>query len=160
MSATPRATITIETFKLEHIQQMKLREHDAVSIEYVKTLEDAAAIFLRGPAWTVRINGEIGGAGGFVSPWPGLAEGWILTTPLILRFPKVAYTLARRFLEMARKDMGFARIEATAPIAYTVAHRWLESLGFEKESIMYSYGPNGEDFVKYRILCEGRPHVA
>src|SRR5262245_36237862 len=95
------SNVTLEVFKPEHIDEMKLRECDAKSIDYLRGLDDAALVFLRGPAVTVRVDGTVLGCGGFVIPWPGRAEAWILTTPGILLYPKLAFSLAKHYLSIA-----------------------------------------------------------
>lgn len=41
------------------------------------------------------------------------------------------------------------RIEASAEVDFRPGCRWLELLGFQSEGVMRSYGPNGEDHMRY-----------
>jgi hypothetical protein len=147
--------VTLESFKLEHIDEMRLREYDHKSVEYLKDAE-VVQVFMKGPAITVRVNGVIAGSGGFAIPWPGRAEAWLLTTPLIARYPKLAFSLAKHYLSMA-PSMGFTRIETAIAESHHVARRWLKRLGFTEESLMRRFGPNGQNFVRYVIIPDKEP---
>ena len=145
------SNVTLESFKPEHVTEMQLRAWDAKGIEYLKSTDEAVAVFMRGPGITVRVNGTILGAGGYVIPWPGRAEAWILTTPGVPLFPKLVFSLVKHYLSMA-SSFGFRRVETTVPVQHDVAIRWLERLGFKREGVMQYYGPNEQDCYRYVIL--------
>jgi hypothetical protein len=47
--------------------------------------------------------------------------------------------------------LGANRLQCTSPGWFTDAHRWLEFLGFRKESEMPAYGKDGETFFVFSL---------
>lgn len=47
---------------------------------------------------------------------------------------------------------GFRRVEVRTIIDHDISHRWLESIGFEREGLCRGYGSNGEDFAQYAYV--------
>lgn len=48
-------------------------------------------------------------------------------------------------------DLGANRMQCISPEWFTEAHRWLEFLGFRKESEMSMYGKDGETYFRFAV---------
>lgn len=62
---------------------------------------------------------------------------------------------ARRFIIPAIWNAGGHRMECASIEGHDEAHRWLEALGFHRESEMHSYGRGGETFYRYVMVRAG-----
>lgn len=87
---------------------------------------------------------------GAVPTWQGNWQVWMFATD---RWPEVALGVTRfikKVMIPALEEAGCHRAECRSMEGHEVAHRWLESLGADKESELPNYGRNGETFYLYR----------
>jgi hypothetical protein len=52
---------------------------------------------------------------------------------------------------------GVHRIECVSMAGYGDMHRWLETLGMQREGLFRAYGKRREDFVQYAWVSDVRP---
>lgn len=118
-------------------------------------LSHAAVAMLYGSgehAFVAYLKGEPVAAVGVsrLSPWLGSA--WAFGTD---RTRRVIPALTRWVVTEWKPRMiadGFTRVEVRTIIDHDLSHRWLESLGFEREGLCRGYGRNSEDFVQYAYV--------
>lgn len=98
--------------------------------------------------WTTGLERPIAVVGAFPSH-PGVWQVFMFATD---EFPRIGLGMTR----FVRKCMIPALIDSNAHRAqchsiegHDVAHRWLESLGAQVESVAKGWGRNGEDFRVY-----------
>lgn len=87
---------------------------------------------------------------GAIPTWQGNWQVWMFATD---RWPEVALGVTRfikKVMIPALEESGCHRAECRSMEGHDVAHRWLESLGADKESELPHYGRNGETFYLYR----------
>lgn len=87
---------------------------------------------------------------GAVPTWQGNWQVWMFATD---RWPEVALGVTRfikKVMIPALEEAGCHRAECRSMEGHEVAHKWLESLGADKESELPNYGRNGETFYLYR----------
>lgn len=140
----------VEIFKKIHaydILDRNIREEDLwlsnqnweEAIEYWKT---------GGPGYTIIINDEIVACGGiFLLGRSG--EAWTLLSPLFYKYYRLVYRIIKSKVSEMIQEYKLNRVQATIKPDFAPAIRLVEHLGFEKEGIMKSYGPNGEDVLLY-----------
>lgn len=81
------------------------------------------------------------------------AEVWIMLSRDLFG-GSISIVRAVRFFMSQCFEAGFRRLQALADVDNQVAWRFLEALGFEREGILRSYGPKGEDRFMYgRVEC-------
>jgi hypothetical protein len=106
--------------------------------------------------------GEPAAVVGATRLWPGVFSAWMFSTP---RVDIINFSLTQ-FIKTAMipgvAALGAHRCEALSMASHTVAHRWLEYLGAEREAVLRRYGRNGQDFFVYRwdradVQVEGSP---
>lgn len=112
---------------------------------------DAAEVRGRHVGFTIMRGHEVVACVGFRHVWPGVCEGWALTSPLVHGCPALFTDLARRGCQWLFRH-GYHRIGASALLSFGPARRWLERhLGFEFEGPAWAAGPHGEDYARYSL---------
>jgi hypothetical protein len=103
-----------------------------------------------GMAWTARWDGKPVAIVALIPMWPGLYQAGMFATS---DFPKVAMRLTRALQKSIIPVIGelreVRRVQCHSIEGYDEAHRWLLSLGAEKEAVIPNYGRNGESFVTF-----------
>lgn len=100
-----------------------------------------------GMSWTMGKNVPIAAVGAFPC-WPGVWSVWMFATD---RFPEVGLSMTK----FIKKRMIPAiwnhahRAQCHSIYDHADAHKWLESLGAQRESVLKAYGKGGEDFYCY-----------
>lgn len=87
--------------------------------------------------------------GGAVFGRPGVASLLFFAT---YAFPKIALPMTRfikRHYFPSLAAEGIHRIECVSLAGYGDMHRWLETLGMQREGLFRAYGKSREDFVQY-----------
>lgn len=90
-------------------------------------------------------DGEPVAIGGFFVIWPGLVQAWMVASD---RLAEIGIELNYRVLEMHRDAVsdGVHRFQAHAMQGNAAGMRWLERLGYRRETTMRRFGRYGEDF--------------
>jgi len=147
--------ISIETFHPAHYSQLRLREPDRRSLEALENMDELLEVYsARGLAWTGRVNGEVLAIGGVARLWPGVGEGWMLTSDHVPRHARDFHRTVKGLLELAKTSMQLHRLQATVRWASDdqagnrIRLRWARALGFESEGLMLHYGANGDHWLR------------
>ena len=67
-------------------------------------------------------------------------------------FPQIAMALTKFIVQRLfprYRNAGVHRIECVSHVDYVEAHRWIETLGLEKEAEMPGYGRSGETYFQF-----------
>lgn len=84
---------------------------------------------------------------GVVEYWPGRAAAWAMISDKI--HPRRFLTV-HRAIKQFLDESGYGRIEAATALEFCNGHKWLEMLGFKKETeVMKGYLPDGRDASMY-----------
>ena len=104
------------------------------------------------PSWTwTDSNGNVLACAGMLPVWQGLVRTWAFMSPEVKTSPlklRLLRALRERHVFYA-KGWPFRRCEATIRESFIEGHKLVRILGYQVESIMPEYGPNGETFVRY-----------
>lgn len=100
-------------------------------------------------AYTLEHNGEIIGSSGFISPWPGVAEGWGFFSSLIYKYPLAFHKTVKVMIPAVEEKHGLKRVSVLCMKNFPKAVKWLERLGFEYEGEMRNAGPGGETMLRF-----------
>jgi hypothetical protein len=106
----------------------------------------------RGVGYTGFVGDAIAGCAGVVTYWPGVGEAWAVLTDVGRAHPLFVHRSVSRGLREIVASSRLRRVQADVVADFAIGRRWVECLGFEFESLMRRYGPNGEDFARYRVL--------
>ena len=88
---------------------------------------------------------------GMVSPYPGVWNVWLLSTP---GFGKIATTLTKKIKRDIMPlwlQLGH-RFQCVSHENNEISHKWLRFLGFEKEVVLKKYGKDQKDFIMFSIV--------
>ena len=80
---------------------------------------------------------------GMVNMWNRVNHGWLLAGDLVKKYPKSFHKISKKVFAKLKEDSD--RLQITVSTANDTDYRWARRLGFEVESIMQKYGPDGED---------------
>lgn len=98
-----------------------------------------------GPAFTFMVNGRIGAVFGFVLPWPGLAEAWMIATPAIKPIAVPFTYCSRRFCDSAAIALGLRRIQIHVQTTNETYGDWARAVKFRFEGVCEAYLADGSD---------------
>lgn len=100
-----------------------------------------------GPAVTVFVDLKPVGVFGFVPIWSGVAEAWFVNSIAARKYPIAMTKYGRKVQDIAQISMGLHRIQITVRTTDKRAERWAYAIGFQKESVLRKYGPDGTDYL-------------
>jgi hypothetical protein len=137
----------IVPFRPEHalavrLQPMQVQEGPPVG------QKEAEALASQGRGYSaIGDDGTVYAVAGILPQWEGRAIAWAL----------IAYNAGPHMLRITREirkflnGCGFERIEASVDALFPAAARWVEMLGFERETPepMRRYGPTGRPAYLY-----------
>ena len=109
----------------------------------------ALAYSIRGEAHTIKDKGKIVGCAGVLSMWPGVAEAWTIFSKEAKENPFFIHRQTYRILRKIINKNQFRRVQAIVCSADPVSTKWIERLGFVKESVMKKFGADGSDHAMY-----------
>jgi len=146
--------VVIVPFENKHAEQMldiglnsKLLELKPEHRKYTYFLKEV------GMSFTGLVDNKPIAAGGVFHLWDGVAEGWVLATKDIYKYPVFCAKHIKQRTEIILKANKIKRIQTSVKADCDVALRFAKWLGFKKEGLMESYGPDGSDFVRFaRII--------
>lgn len=104
---------------------------------------------LRNFAWSVSHDGV---PAAVIGAWPVAPCHWKVFAFGTDDFESVALTLTkhvRRFMIPAIVNADAIKADCESLSTHHKAHRWLESLGYERTENLPGFGQNGEDFVRF-----------
>jgi hypothetical protein len=106
-------------------------------------------LYLSGPAFTLRDDGVILACFGCVVPWRHLGNTWAIITPRGHQHPVTVHRTIKRTMLAVARALDLRRLESEIREDFDFGHRWVRVLGFQRESRLPVYGPDGETFYKY-----------
>ena len=146
--------VVIVPFENKHAEQILEQGLNSEFLE-LKPEHKKYAYFLKevGMSFTGLVNNKPIAAGGVFHLWDGVAEGWVLATKDIYKYPIFCAKHIKQRTEIILKANKIKRIQTSVKADCDVALRFAKWLGFKKEGLMESYGPDGSDFVRFaRIM--------
>ena len=127
-----------------------LRSFDAQFMELVPGYSDSLkAASATGIACTAMLRGKIACCFGVNELWPGVAEGWMLTTDHVATAPVSLTRGAYRYFNLIATDMVLRRLQLTVNVENDLAVRWADALQFTPEGLLKNYGPDGANYRMY-----------
>lgn len=141
--------MNIIPFEAEHLRALNLQAAQRkFDDEFMP--DHARALEMAGNAYTAMDGGVPIACSGIVEQWEGRALAWAMLADDIggQRFVRV-HRAVRRFIDVA----PYRRIEMQVDAEHAQAVRWARLLGFDVESKMRAFLPNGRDafmFVRIR----------
>lgn len=137
-------------FEVEHLEAIQPRSFEGSELGSLEDWRERAKLYKRaGPAFTGVIDGQIMGSCGLIILWPGVAEGWMVSTNLVAKLPLTFHRAVTRGMDRLIKENGLRRIQVAIHADHKKSRNWITRLGFFYEGQMVSYGPDGSDYHRY-----------
>ena len=149
-SLCTNSQVSIVPFHWGHAYMAELRPFDAQFLKLVPGYADSLkAASAAGIACTAMLRGKIACCFGVNELWPGVAEGWMLTTNHVATAPVSLTRGAYRYFNLIATDMVLRRLQLTVNIENDLAVRWADALQFTPEGLLKHYGPDGSNYRMY-----------
>jgi len=118
----------------------------------------SAGILAPHPCYSLFVNGELAGCGGVIPIWSdgSVVEGWAVLTNVGRKNPIAITRAIRDGLRLIVGTGRVRRIQCDVIADFWAGQKWAEKFGFEFESRMVKYGPQGQDFVRYAMFPKER----
>ena len=142
--------VVIVPFENKHAEQILEQGLNSEFLE-LKPEHKKYAFFLKevGMSFTGLVNNRPIAAGGVFHLWDGVAEGWVLATKEIYKYPVFCAKHIKKRTEMLIKNNNIKRLQTSVKADCEMAIRFAKWLGLKPEGVMKSYGPAGEDFIRF-----------
>ena len=142
--------VVIVPFENKHAEQMldiglnsKLLELKPEHRKYTYFLKEV------GMSFTGLVDNKPIAAGGGFHLWDGVAEGWVLATKEIYKYPVFCAKHIKKRTEMLIKNNNIKRLQTSVKADCEMAIRFAKWLGLKPEGVMKCFGPAGEDFIRF-----------
>lgn len=99
----------------------------------------------------VYANEPIAIIGGFLM-WPGVMQVWTVLGEGIKKCPIAFHKKVKEMIELYAVGLKLWRMQMDVNADYKEGMNWALALGFEFESLMHKYGPNGDDHILFARL--------
>jgi len=141
--------IKIKTFETKDFLDIKPKEF-YLEDSAIKN-RDPSVVSSPGPKHTFYdgATGTILAIAGVTLFWDGVAEVWTITSDEVEKFPMGYARAIKEIIDFYIKELKLKRLQATCPRSMPCGDRWFKFLGFEKESLMKNFGPDGDDYYLY-----------
>ena len=146
--------VIIVPFENKHADQILEQGLNSETLE-LKPEHRKYAYFLKeiGMSFTGLVNNKPIAAGGVFHLWDGVAEGWVLATKDIYKYPVFCAKHIKQRTEIILKANKIKRLQTSVKADCDVALRFAKWLGLKEEGLMKRYGPDGSDFIRFaRII--------
>lgn len=146
--------IAFKEWHLNHIQpRTGVYDNDPTLFERVKDLANHLTWTIVDLDYMGNINEYIC-CGGFLMYWPGVMEGWMITSDKLPRFGKEVTVRVIRKIEEVEKMFSLRRLQMTVRADFEIGQNWAAKLGFKREGILKKFGPEGCDYIMYARVKE------
>lgn len=142
--------VTIIPFHWTHPMHMDLRPFERDYFQLLPDYTDRLKMFASAPySYTALYEGEMACCWGFTELWSGVAEGWLLTTPLVEINPISLTRGAIRVFNHVAIELKLHRLQLVVDERNDLAMHWANALKFKAEGRMMGYGPDGSNHVMF-----------
>lgn len=142
--------VMVVPFHWGHAYMAELRPFDAQFLNLVPDYKSRLkAATETGTACTAILSGNVACCFGVNDLWPGVAEGWMITTNHVERNPISLTRGARRYFDLIAIHMKLKRLQLTVNVDNTLAINWANALKFTPEGAMLNYGPDGSTYTMF-----------
>ena len=140
--------ITIVPFRWYHPRSMRLRDFELKSYVDVPNYETQLRYYEAAQhSHTALLRGEMVASFGVHEVWPGVGEGWLITSHQVAHYPITLTRMTRRYLDIAARELQLHRLQITCNVNNQLAVRWASRLKFDREGLLRRYGPDGSDYI-------------
>jgi len=145
--------IKIRPYAPEDYFKINRRKFDLLTFLNFPNPKNVSETLGKGPAFTGLIDEEILACGGIIPFWKGVGEAWIVSSPLICKYPLFFAKTVWRKLNGLIVSMNLERVQTVIDAEHIVSCKWAERMGFVNEGLMKKY-IGGRDYIRYAWIKE------
>ena len=82
----------------------------------------------------------------------GVMEVWTIISDKIRLVARSFHKKVLELIKLYSKLLKLVRMQMTVRFGYPTNYKWAEALGFKKEALMRSWGPDGDDYYLFARL--------
>jgi len=142
--------VVIEPFEPWHLAWLILQPEQAPMRPFL-TLAYGEQLRSGGPCYTAWAGTTLVACAGIGHCWEGRAQVWSLMSVHLPTYKLAIHRAVKTFL----RDFRIRRLELELDPTFPRAVAWATALGFQYESTMPAYGPQGEVYDRYVRLQKG-----
>ena len=106
-------------------------------------------------SYTAIEKGQIVIIAGIIPIWQGVAESFLIPSQLLQKYRIECIKNIKLNQESIRQKLNLHRLQTTVPSNLHQAIRWLEWLGYKRESTLRMWGPDKLDHYRYVRFFDG-----
>lgn len=106
-------------------------------------------------SYTAIEDGKVVTIAGVIPVWQGVAESFLIPSELFQNHKIQCIKYIKLNQEFLRRELKLHRLQTTVPANLFHAIRWLEWLGYERESTLRMWGPDKQDHYRYVRFFDG-----
>tara|TARA_Y100000296_G_scaffold61607_1_gene71467 strand:+ start:3744 stop:4205 length:462 start_codon:yes stop_codon:yes gene_type:complete len=145
----------IQGYEPWHLDALHLRWREEETFKLVdKDLDKLIKANQKGCAFTGFTEDSIIGSAGILPLWEGVGHAWVVFGADYRKHRIWIHRQVRNMFFKIAVGMKFRRVQANVQADFHEALRWIEALGFECESTLRQYGPDGKDHYMYTRFFE------
>tara|TARA_X000001388_G_scaffold62654_3_gene48444 strand:+ start:478 stop:939 length:462 start_codon:yes stop_codon:yes gene_type:complete len=107
-----------------------------------------------GLSYTLLVDNNIILAGGIIPLWPGVAEGWVMSSKRVFDFKIKAAISVKKRLDSLCENNKIKRLQTSVKEKFLTGVRFAEFLGLKKEGLMLHYGLDGTNYYRMAKIYE------
>jgi hypothetical protein len=105
-------------------------------------------------SYTLLVDNNIILAGGIIPLWPGVAEGWVMSSKRVFDFKIKAAISVKKRLDSLCENNKIKRLQTSVKEKFLTGVRFAEFLGLKKEGLMLHYGLDGTNYYRMAKIYE------
>jgi RimJ/RimL family protein N-acetyltransferase len=141
----------IVPFEAWHLDQLQLQQHEIEMLDHKRFL---ANVFAPGnDCRSTFHDGKLLGSAGYIQPWPGVMEMFIIPSKYIFEYPHVAFRVCYRTMSILKAHPDIHRLQSSV-LDDPTRVKFIEKLGFVYEGRMRLYTKNKQDYLMYALVKE------
>ncbi len=142
----------IQPFTPEHLDHLDIRSFEAKELEFAEDIR--RSIVVLPDCFTGIEAGQVVAIAGIYVIWPGVADAFVISTPLVEKYPKAFHRAILRGLLHLCQKRHIRRLQTAVHVDHKVSRKWIKRLGFRPEGLMRAYGPDGSDYIRYARIWQ------
>lgn len=133
---------------INHLELLELQEHE---LQYVETIPHYLDYIFEnselGWSWAGIGQGKVVCCFGLRPIWKGVAEAWLVPGKGLEDHARTLLVGARTLFDQAVSDSDITRLQIYVKEENEVALRFAKAIGFDVESKLRKFGPEGADYI-------------
>jgi len=147
--------IKVVPYKVEHVKSIIKYGLNDKKIELdAKSYENHIDFTVAAMAFTLLASDKPVVCGGVYPLWPGVAEGWVISSRRIFDFSLSAAKAIKKRTDYICINNGVWRLQTAVRADYETGLRFASWLGLQKEGLMKKYGPDGSNYYRMAKIYE------